>query len=121
VRFQVIDAGGFEAALAAEGRPFVLDVRTLEAYEAGHVPGSHNVPVHDLGRRMRELPQSKAARILVVGDEGRRTAAAGNWLALMGYVDVAALDGGIAAFRGELEKGPPPPPPARGPELRVVP
>ena len=34
---------------------------------------------------------------------------------------LAVLDGGLAAFEGELEQGPPPPPKAAGPELRVIP
>jgi len=120
VRFQILDAAGFDAALAGDRRPFVLDVRSPAEYLAGHVPSSHNVPVHEMGRRPRDLPGSKIARIVVIGEPGRRSEAAANWLALMGYADVAVLDGGFAAWKGEIETGEPPPPPPRGPELRVV-
>lgn len=121
MRYQLLDAAAVARELAGERRPFVLDVRPLAEYERGHLPGSHNVPVHDMGRRRQDLPHVKIARIILIGEPGRRTDAAGNWLALMGYPDVAVLEGGIAAWPGELETGPPPAPPPRGPELRVIP
>jgi rhodanese-related sulfurtransferase len=122
MRAPTLSADAFAAELVAERRPFVLDTRSREEFEAGHVPGSRNVPVHELGRRQDELPSSKVARILVIGEPGRRSEAAAAWLVLMGYADVALVEGGIAAHRGELEKGPAGPlPPRWQPELRVLP
>jgi rhodanese-related sulfurtransferase len=115
-----LDADAFAAALAGERRPFVLDARTAEEFEAGRVPGSVHCHVHDLVRRRDVLPTSKVERILVIAEEGRRGDAAVRFLALLGYADVALVEGGIAAHRGPLETGPPPPPPPRGPELRVL-
>jgi rhodanese-related sulfurtransferase len=89
VRFQRLGPGDLEAALAAEPRPFVLDVRPPEEFAKSHLPGAVNVPVHDLGRRRRDLPASRVARIVVVGAPGRRTEAAANFLCLMGFADVA--------------------------------
>ena len=120
MRFQTLDVGGLAAALAAEKRPFVLDVRSRGEFEAGHLPGAHNVPVHEMARRMRDLPAVRIARILVVGEPGKRSEAAVTWLVLMGYADVALVEGGIAAYAGALETGAAPAPPARGPELRVI-
>jgi len=34
----------------------VLDVRPVEEYEAGHIPGARSIPVADLERRIEELP-----------------------------------------------------------------
>lgn len=121
MRFLRLDARGLADALAAEPAPAVLDVRSQADYEAGHLPGSRNVPLHELGRRLRDLPESRIARVLVIGEPGRRTEAAATWLALVGYVDVAVVEGGVAAFEGALEVGPEPPPPARGPVLRIIP
>jgi len=33
----------------------VLDVRPVEEYEAGHVPGAINIPIQDLEQRLNEL------------------------------------------------------------------
>lgn len=122
MRFPTLSADDFAAELASGRPPVVLDTRPRDEFEAGHVPGAMHVPVHDLGRRQEELPASKVVRVVVVGEPGRRGEAAAAWLVLMGFADVALLEGGIAGHRGDLEKGPPAPRPARWqPELRVLP
>lgn len=35
----------------------LIDVRPLEEYRAGHIPGALSVPLAELGRRLRELPK----------------------------------------------------------------
>ena len=120
-RFGVLAPGEFATAVAARPAPFVVDVRDAAEYEQGHVPGSHSIQVHEMARRRAELPTSRIARILVVGDGGKRTQAAAAWLVLTGFADVGVLDGGFGAWNGPVEKGPPQPPPARGPQLRVIP
>ncbi len=37
----------------------VLDVRPANEFAAGHLPGAINVPVEDLGKRMRKLPKGR--------------------------------------------------------------
>lgn len=116
-----IDPGSLASALAGTPRPCVLDVRDPASYEAGHIPGSRNIPVHDLVRRAADLPGSKVVRMIVVGDPGRRSDAAAVFLTIAGYPDVAVLEGGVAAWTGPVETGPEPPrPPRAGPELRVI-
>lgn len=44
---------------ARRGLVTVLDVRPPEEYAAGHVPGAVNIPVHELDKRIRELPKSR--------------------------------------------------------------
>src|SRR5262245_26483726 len=44
---------------ARKGLVTVLDVRPPEEYAAGHVPGAVNIPVHELEKRIRELPKRK--------------------------------------------------------------
>jgi rhodanese-related sulfurtransferase len=121
MRCQTLDADSLARELAGAPRPFVLDVRPVSEFEAGHIPGARSLPVHEMARRSRELPSSRVARIVLIGEPGRRTTAAANWLALMGFVDVAVPLEGLAAYAGPLETGPAPPPPPAGPELRVIP
>lgn len=42
-----------------QGLVTVLDVRPPEEFEAGHVPGAVNIPVHELAKRLAELPRRK--------------------------------------------------------------
>ena len=44
---------------AKEGLVVVLDVRPAEEFAAGHLPGAMNIPMHELERRLRELPKRK--------------------------------------------------------------
>ena len=37
----------------------VLDVRPVKEFAAGHLPGAINVPVEDLGKRLRKLPKGR--------------------------------------------------------------
>jgi rhodanese-related sulfurtransferase len=41
---------------AGRGEVVVLDVRPIEEYRAGHIPGSVSIPVDELGARLDELP-----------------------------------------------------------------
>ena len=44
---------------AKKGLVVVLDVRPAEEYAAGHLPGAVNIPVHELEKRLKELPKRK--------------------------------------------------------------
>ncbi|MGQ0546690.1 MAG: ArsR/SmtB family transcription factor [Betaproteobacteria bacterium] len=46
-------------ARARKGLVTVLDVRPPEEYAAGHLPGAVNIPVHELEKRLKELPRRK--------------------------------------------------------------
>jgi len=42
---------------AKKGLVVVLDVRPPEEYSAGHLPGAVNIPIHQLAKRVKELPK----------------------------------------------------------------
>jgi rhodanese-related sulfurtransferase len=44
---------------ARKGLVTVLDVRPPEEFAAGHIPGAVNIPVHELEKRLAELPKRK--------------------------------------------------------------
>jgi rhodanese-related sulfurtransferase/DNA-binding transcriptional ArsR family regulator len=44
---------------AKKGLVVVLDVRPVEEYSAGHLPGAVNIPIHELQKRLKELPKRK--------------------------------------------------------------
>lgn len=76
-----------------EGEGIVLlDVRTQEEYDAGHIPGAVCLPNEDITEN-RPLPYDKEAEILVYCRSGRRSALAAEKLAKMGYENVADFGG----------------------------
>ena len=44
---------------AKKGLVVVLDVRPSEEFSAGHLPRSINIPIHELEKRLKELPRRK--------------------------------------------------------------
>jgi rhodanese-related sulfurtransferase/DNA-binding transcriptional ArsR family regulator len=44
---------------AKKGLVVVLDVRPPEEFSAGHLPGAVNIPIHELDKRLKELPKRK--------------------------------------------------------------
>jgi rhodanese-related sulfurtransferase len=44
---------------ARKGLVTVLDVRPPEEYVAGHLPGAVNIPIHELQKRLSELPKRR--------------------------------------------------------------
>ena len=44
---------------ARKGLVTVLDVRPPEEFSAGHLPGAVNIPIHELEKRLSELPKRK--------------------------------------------------------------
>jgi rhodanese-related sulfurtransferase len=45
--------------LSGDQPPVVIDVRTKEAYQAGHIPGAIHIPGQELRRRLAEIPRDR--------------------------------------------------------------
>jgi len=79
---------------------FVLDVRTPEEYESGHLPGSESAPGGQLVQATDEYVGVRNSRIVLVDDDGVRATMTASWLRQLGFADavvlVDALDAGIA-------------------------
>jgi molybdopterin/thiamine biosynthesis adenylyltransferase/rhodanese-related sulfurtransferase len=74
---------------------FVLDVRELEEYAEGHIPGARLVPLNDLTENLSALPQGKT--IVCVCAVGGRSARATTILREHGY-DAVNLRGGMRSW-----------------------
>ena len=87
--------GGAALASAIEDHraPLVLDVRTAEEFDAGHVPGALHLPYDEIASREASLPGDHDAEIVVYCRSGRRAAIAAGALREAGYTDVRMLEG----------------------------
>ena len=72
---------------------YTLDVRTVEEYEEGHIPGSVLIPLDELARRSGELPVGEP--ILIYCRSGNRSLEAMNMLAGAGFMNLSSMDGGF--------------------------
>lgn len=76
------------------GDPVVLlDVRTLEEFDSGHISGALCLPVESIGTEVpAELPD-KDAEILIYCRSGRRSAEAARKLIKLGYTNICDFGG----------------------------
>ena len=87
-----LTAGEAKARLDANGDAILLDVRTQEEYDQGHIPGAVCLPNEDILPDL-PIPFGKDAEILVYCRSGRRSAEAAEKLAAMGCTNVADFGG----------------------------
>lgn len=88
--------------LEAEGT-IVLDVRTQEEYDGGHIPGAVCLPVETLtDGDLSVLLPDKQAPVVVYCRTGHRSAQAAQVLSELGYANITDLAGGILAWNGEV-------------------
>ena len=73
----------------------LVDVRTPEEFQAGHIPGAINIQVDDLRDRCTELPKQ---HVIVYCKVGQRGHTAANLLRECG-VRAVNLDGGFETWR----------------------
>ena len=45
--------------LIAEGKAYVVDVRSQDSYDMGHIPGSHLIPATEVFKHVDQLPRDK--------------------------------------------------------------
>jgi rhodanese-related sulfurtransferase len=74
----------------------LLDVREPEEYAHGHAPGAVNIPQAELASRLEEVPRDRP--ILTICQAGMRSLRAAQFLAQMGYAQVASVAGGTGAW-----------------------
>lgn len=80
----------------------LLDVRTPDEYRQGHIPGSKNVPLQELGK-VADAVERPDAPLFVYCYSGARSRQAAAVLQRMGYTCVKNI-GGIAAYSGKEER-----------------
>jgi rhodanese-related sulfurtransferase len=94
------EIGAFDAVQLMNRRDaVVLDVRETGDYAAGHITGARHIPEAQLADRLKELEKFKARPIVVCCRTGTRAPVAGATLRKLGFSEVIALRGGVAAWQ----------------------
>jgi hydroxyacylglutathione hydrolase len=74
----------------------LLDVRSKEMWQRGHIPGSMNIYSGNLVDRMEEIPRDRPT--VVICNVGNRATHAASMLKREGYEDVSVIIGGTIAW-----------------------
>jgi rhodanese-related sulfurtransferase len=88
-----------EAYQYREDGAFILDVRTQEEWDAGHIPDATLIPLEELPGRLDEVPDD--AEIVVVCRTGNRSATARDILLRAGFSAVTSMDGGVNEWQAQ--------------------
>jgi len=83
---------------------YLLDVRSAEEYEAGHLAGARHAPGGQLVQATDEYVGVRNARIVLVDPERVRSVMTASWLNQMGWEDVHVLEPDAGDW--PLERGP---------------
>ena len=98
-----IDQETAKEMMSVDGTQIIVDVRTREEYDSGHIPGAVCIPNESIGSDSPEALLDYDQIILVYCRSGNRSKQAAQKLANMGYTNVYEF-GGINTWTGEIEK-----------------
>jgi rhodanese-related sulfurtransferase len=79
----------------------VVDVRSPEAFNDGHIVNARNLPLAELAADPESLKKNKAKILLTVCDSGAESGKAASLLRKAGYDNTFSIRGGIRAWRTE--------------------
>ena len=101
--YEQISGTEAKALMDSESGYIIIDARTQEEYDQGHIPGAILIPEYEIADRAeKELPD-KDQLILVYCRSGRRSKIAAEELVKLGYTNVKEF-GGIIDWKYEIVK-----------------
>ncbi|MFP4409309.1 MAG: rhodanese-like domain-containing protein [Spirochaetaceae bacterium] len=101
--FKELDSTSFLEALRQEEEPQILDVRTPNEFEEGHIPGAKNFDIShpEFPRWLQRLPRK--CPYFVYCRSGARSLTACQLLATLGFERIYNLREGIISCQNELK------------------
>ena len=97
-----ITAGEAKQIMDSEEGYIILDVRTQEEYDQGHIPGAIQISHEEIAEKAEEVLTDKDQLILVYCRSGRRSKLAAEALVELGYTNIKEF-GGIIDWPYEVE------------------
>ena len=99
--FEMITGEEAQRAMEKDSGYILLDVRTQEEYDAGHIEGAICIPVETIGSEAPEGLPDKDQTIYVYCRSGNRSKTASTKLAALGYTKIIEF-GGVNTWPGAL-------------------
>lgn len=79
----------------------VIDVRTTQEFQSGHIKGAINIPYEVIGRKIKQVTEKKDQEVILYCRSGRRSGIALKTLTKLGYANAKNV-GGYEAFKKQL-------------------
>ncbi len=87
--------------IVASDNAVIIDVRTQEEWDAGHIPDAVHIPLSDVKSRLEDFKAYEGKTLVMQCRSGKRSAKAANILLDAGFINVSNLKGGIMAWKKE--------------------
>ena len=101
--YEQISGAEAKALMDSESGYIIIDARTQEEYDQGHIPGAIMIPEYEIAARAENELPDKNQLILVYCRSGRRSKIAAEELVKLGYTNVKEF-GGIIDWEYEIVK-----------------
>jgi len=101
--YEQISGAEAKALMDSESGYIIIDARTQEEYDQGHIPGAILIPEYEIADRAEKELHDKNQLILVYCRSGRRSKIAAEELVKLGYTNVKEF-GGIIDWEYETVK-----------------
>ena len=101
--YDQISGAEAKALMDSESGYVIIDARTQEEYDQGHIPGAIMIPEYEIAARAENELPDKNQLILVYRRSGRRSKIAADELVNLGYTNVKEF-GGIIDWEYETVK-----------------
>ena len=101
--YEQISGAEAKALMDSESGYIIIDARTQEEYDQGHIPGAILIPEYEIAARAKTDLPDKNQLILVYCRSGRRSKIAAEELVKLGYTNVKEF-GGIIDWEYEIVK-----------------
>lgn len=79
----------------------LIDVRSKQEFESGHINGARNIPVSLIAREYRKVRPDQPVYLYCA--TGKRCSRAAVYLRAKGYTEIYQLDQGLKAWTGPLK------------------
>ena len=107
-RTSFASVGTAEAVRLMNSGALLIDVRSREAFTAGHIAGARHVPGDTIADGAKALERFKEKSIIAYCESGTTAGAAARHLGRLGFHKALNLRGGLAAWRQDnlpIDKG----------------
>jgi len=85
--------------LQSQTPPIVIDVREVDEWMRGHIPGAHHIPASTMAQKIDSIVPDRSSPVVTFCGRGARAAFAALELQNLGYNNVVAADPGFLEWR----------------------
>jgi rhodanese-related sulfurtransferase len=85
--------------LSNENKTLLIDLRSADEFNNGHITNSINIPFKDLDSRSHEISLNEERQIALICEMGSNSGNAGEQLMKLGFENILILRGGVSQWK----------------------